>query len=95
MGPERSCPSELFVAQTTHTLLVVYYSFMYSLFDSKGVNFATATAPLQGELCAEAWEARERAMALWSAIERPMMLIRHKVGFHGEDKQSGLEMGYE
>ena len=95
VGLDRSCPSDFFVAQTTHTLLVIYYSFLYSLFDSKGVSFITATGNLRTELPPEAWEAREKAMGHWKSIEKQMMLVRHKIGFHGEDNYKGLELGYE
>lgn len=95
VGPERSCPSDFFVAQTTHTLLVIYYSFLYSLFDSKGVNFIAATESLRTELPSEAWEAREKAIEHWQSINKQMMLVRHKIGFHGEDNYKGLELGYE
>jgi hypothetical protein len=95
VGPQHSCPDAFFVAQTTHTLLVIYYSFLYSLFDPKGVNLVTVTEPMQAELPPEAWEAREKAVVLWKSIERQMMLVRHKIGFRGEANYKGLELGYE
>lgn len=95
VGPKRSCPSDSFVAQTTHTLLVIYYSFLYSLFDSSGVNFIKATEGLRAGFPPEAWEARDKAISHWQSFGEQMARVRHKIGFHGEDNYQGLEVGYE
>jgi hypothetical protein len=95
VGTQYTCPSAFFVTQTTQTLLVIYYSFLYSLLDSKGVNFVTVTEAIHTELTPEAREAREKAVELWKRIEKQMMILRHKIGFHGEDNYKGLELGYD
>lgn len=83
IGPDKVCLSGSVVTQTTHTLLLMYYSYLYSLFDRAGINFADATQAIEVSLPADTREVRGKILALWSRIENPVTRIRHNVGFHG------------
>src|SRR5271157_2034396 len=83
IGADKVCLNGGVVTQTTHTLLLMYYSHLYSLFDRAGINFADATQAIQVSLPADTREVREKILALWSKIENPVTRIRHNVGFHG------------
>lgn len=95
IGEEYSCLHEPLREGVTHTLLITYYSFIYSLFDPSGVNLNNLDASILSNLSKEAIDARNIAIAQWNAIATPMAKIRNNVGFHHSKKRTGASCGYE
>ncbi|MGD0076618.1 MAG: hypothetical protein ABSD31_20155, partial [Candidatus Binataceae bacterium] len=80
--------------QTTHTLLACHYSFLYSLFDRRGVNFEQVSKELLPHLPSPASEVCDRLLEHWAVIAQPVTLIRNNIGFHGSSKRKGVGHGY-
>jgi len=95
IGPDKICLNELVVVQTTHTLLVAYYSFLYSLFDPSGSDFEKATEELLPHFPARAVEIRNLILEHWQQICGPITRIRHNIGFHHAKNRKGVETGYD
>jgi hypothetical protein len=95
VGEKFTCPTEHFRWQTTHTLLACFYSFIYSLFDSRGVNFKDVSKEVICQLPDPGNEVAERILDYWREIEENVQMIRHTIGFHGARKRKGVERGYE
>ncbi|QXH65833.1 hypothetical protein [Pseudomonas asgharzadehiana] len=97
VGPNKSCPNEVVANQTTDTLLTIYYSYLYSMFDEtkKATNFLTITKELLSELSQEAKDSWGYISDLWSENKKEIMLLRHKIGFHGEQTYDALIFGYK
>ena len=83
------CPDGAIVAQTTHTLLIVYYSYLYSLFDPSGTNFGQVLKAIESSLPQSARDVAANINNLWSEVREPLTRIRHNMGFHGARAQSG------
>src|SRR5713101_2340518 len=94
VGPDKVCLNEAIVAQTGHTLLILYYSYIYSLFDPKGVNFATVTKAIEAMLSPEALLVRDKILELWQRLRDPVERIRHNIGFHGAPGEKGHRQGF-
>lgn len=94
IGPDHVCMNDIVVAQTTHTLLTVYYSFIYSLFDPSAMNFPKVTANLLKNLPKEAIEVRQMILDHWKSVQKPISIIRSNIGFHGSPKERGTRHGY-
>lgn len=95
VGSDKTCINEQVVFQTTHTLLVAYYSFVYSLFDPNAVNFKQITDKTLLHLPEDAHEARDIVLEQWEKIRTPISIIRNNIGFHQSPKQKGASLGYE
>jgi hypothetical protein len=94
VGQDRVCLTPLIVAQTTHTLLACYYSFVYSLFDPRGVSFERVSRELERQLPERARGVRELILEHWELMREPVAIIRNNIGFHGARRQSGMRHGY-
>ena len=94
VGPDKICIDNLVVSQTTHTLLVAYYSFIYSLFDPSATHFERVTEKLMDSLPEEAKGVRKMILEHWKTIQEPISIIRSNIGFHGSPKSKGLKYGY-
>src|SRR6266542_3334981 len=89
VGPDKVCLNEAIVAQTGHTLLILYYSYIYSLFDPRGVDFATVTKAIEPMLSPETLRVRDKILELWQRLRDPVERIRHNIGFHGAPGEKG------
>jgi len=94
VGPDMVCLNEAIVAQTGHTLLILYYSYIYSLFDPRGVDFATVTKAIDPMLLPETLEVRDKILELWQRFRDPVERIRHNIGFHGAPGEKGHRQGF-
>ncbi|QOJ20856.1 MAG: hypothetical protein HRU77_09220 [Gammaproteobacteria bacterium] len=95
VGSDKTCINDVVVFQTTHTLLVAYYSFVYSLFDPSAVDFKGITEKTLSHLPQDAREARDIVLEQWEKIKTPISIIRNNIGFHQSPKQKGASRGYE
>lgn len=94
VGQEYVCYQPFVVEQTTHTLLITYYSYIYSLFDPSGTNFTRATEPFIEKLPERAKNVRQEIIEHWKTIQEPINKIRHNIGFHGAQKIKNQKSGY-
>lgn len=94
VGSDRVCMNDLIVEQTTHTLNMVFYSFVYSLFDKSGVSFPKATQPLLDRLSPLAREARALVVDAERKIHSELSKIRNNIGFHGGAAMKNHRSGY-
>lgn len=96
VGENRVCSEVSQVKQVATSLLTVYYSYLYSIFDkpAKSINFFEITEPLLSSLDPKAAEVWHYIQGLWSLIEVQMRDLRHKIGFHGERTIAGMNHGY-
>ena len=94
VGEDKICTHPFVVEQTTHTLLITYYSYLYSLFDPSGTNFVDATEPILKELGERALEVRQEIIEHWEQIKEPINKIRHNIGFHGGRQLKNQNSGY-
>ena len=94
IGDEFICGDISVVEQTTHTLLITYYSFIYSLFDPSGTNFITATEPFVDKFPERAKKVWQEIIDHWEIIKEPINKIRHNIGFHGGKKVKNATSGY-
>lgn len=95
VGNDKTCLNDVVVFQTTHTLLIAYYSFVYSLFDPSAVDFKGITEKTLPHLTQDAQEARDIVLEQWENIKTPISIIRNNIGFHQSPKQKGASRGYE
>lgn len=95
VGPDKTCINEVVRFQVTHTLLITYYSFVYSLFDPSGVDFTRISKPVLPLIATDGQEAAALAIATWQEIRTPMSIIRSNIGFHHSDAAKGANKGYE
>jgi hypothetical protein len=95
VGPDKTCINEVVRFQVTHTLLVTYYSFIYSLFDPSGVNFIKISEKVSPLIASDGQEAARLAIETWQKIRKPMSIIRSNIGFHHSEAAKGASMGYE
>ncbi len=95
VGNDKTCLNDTVVFQTTHTLLIAYYSFVFSLFDPSAVNFKSITEKILPNLPQDAREARDLVLEQWEEIKTPISIIRNNIGFHHSPKQKGATTGYE
>ena len=94
IGSDKTCPDRHVASQVTHTLLVTYYSYIYSLFDKSGANFTSITKELIGDIHPNGEKARNLVICQWSEISDQITKIRHNIGFHQSVKSSGHDHGY-
>ncbi|WP_272692320.1 hypothetical protein [Providencia sp. PROV164] len=95
VGNDKTCLNDIIVFQTTHTLLIAYYSFIFSLFDPSAVNFRKITEEILPHLPPDAHGARDLVLEQWEKIEKPLTIIRNTIGFHHSAKQKGASTGYQ
>lgn len=95
VGNDKTCLNDMIVYQTTHTLLISYYSFIFSLFDPSAVNFKSISEKLLPHLQEDAHEARDLILEQWEKIKTPLSKIRNNIGFHHSPKQKGADIGYQ
>ncbi|MFQ6758407.1 MAG: hypothetical protein D9V46_04180 [Deltaproteobacteria bacterium] len=95
VGPDKTCINEVVRFQVTHTLLITYYSFIYSLFDPSGVNFTEISKSVVPHLPQDGKAAAALAIAEWEEIRTPMSIIRSNIGFHHSEREKGANKGYE
>ena len=93
LGRDKVCINDAVVTQTTHTLLVVYYSYLYSLFDPTGTNFTTVVKEIDSSLPEAVREIAFKIGGLWNEIRDPITRIRHNMGFHGARANKGRKDG--
>jgi hypothetical protein len=94
VGPEYTCTSAQVVQQTTHTLFIGYYSYIYSLFDPSGTDFRKTFTIHRPYLPQDAIEAGVIALQTWAKIEKPMASIRSNIGFHHGALEKRSDHGY-
>ncbi|PEU01725.1 hypothetical protein CN527_10205 [Bacillus cereus] len=94
IGPDKICLNDVVAKQTTHTLLTVYYSYLYSLFDKSGIDFFKVIQEIEDDLTREEKNLVERIREVWLQIEKPIEMLRHNIGFHGGKKKKSLDYGY-
>lgn len=95
VGVGKVCFHDKAVDKTANTLLIIYQSYLYSLFDPKGTNFKSATLPIVGQLSPKARQIRNEILLEWEKIEEPVKKIRHNIGFHGGKKMKNHQGGFE
>lgn len=95
IGPNKICINEAVRFQVTHTLLITYYSFIYSLFDPSGVDFRKISKQVLPLIKQDGQYAAALAIAQWEEIRIPMSIIRSNIGFHHSEQQKGANRGYE
>ena len=93
-GEDKYCKNEEDVRQVTHTLLLTFYSFVYSLFDNSGTNFFTATEEYTPHLKNDAIEIRDDLIRLWDENKKAISTLRSNIGFHGGKHKKGYDSGY-
>jgi len=94
VGGDYVCYNTFVVEQTTHTLLISYYSYLHSLFDPSGTNFIQATEPFIEGLPERAKIVRKEIIEHWEKIQIPINKIRNNIGFHGGKKLKNQTSGY-
>jgi hypothetical protein len=94
VGEGFTCFDKSIVEQTTHTLLITYYSFLHSLFDSSGTDFIKATQPFVDNLTERCREVRQEIIEHWEKIKTPINKIRNNIGFHGGREVKNSKSGY-
>lgn len=94
IGPDKTCLDDDLVEQTTHTLNMVFYSFIYSLFEKSGVNFPEITQPLLAQLSPAAQEARAMVVEAEQSIHSELAKIRNNIGFHHGNSTKKHRVGY-
>lgn len=94
VGPDKTCIDEVVRFQVAHTLLITYYSFIYSLFDPSGVNFAKTSQKVSPLIAEDGRAAAALAIEQWQEIRQPMSIIRSNIGFHHSDEAKGANKGY-
>lgn len=97
VGENRICSDISEVKQVASSLLTVYYSYLYSMFDKPkaSTNFLDSTKKILPNLDSKATETWSYINRLWATIESEMMQLRHKIGFHGERTYDGMAHGYK
>lgn len=83
VGEEYICRNSLILEQTTHTLLVTYYSYLHSLFDPSGTDFIKNTESVVSILPERTKQVRVDIITHWELIKGPLNRIRNNIGFHG------------
>ena len=94
VGEKNYCQTEDNVRQVTHTLLVVFYSFIYSMFDKVGTDFVKTTEPYVPLLSENGKTIRTDLIKIWEKYKTPITILRHNIGFHGGEKIKGHDAGY-
>lgn len=94
-GEDKFCKDEEDVRQVTHTLLLTFYSFVYSLFDKSGTNFFTATEEYVPHLNNDIIMIRDDLISLWNENKKAISTLRSNIGFHGGKHMKGYDTGYE
>ena len=89
VGRDKICVNDAVVTQTIHTLLVVYYSYLYSLFDPTGINFITVTKAIDPSLPVSVRQIALKIVNLWNEVRDPITRIRNNMGFHGARANKG------
>ncbi|QEW31120.1 hypothetical protein D0N50_05280 [Erwinia billingiae] len=95
IGNDKICLNDTVAFQTTHTLLIAYYSFVFSLFDPSAVNFKNITEKMLHHLPQDAHEARDLILEQWEKIKIPLSIVRNNIGFHHSPKRKGANTGYQ
>lgn len=95
IGPGKTCFDEAVLEQTTHTLNMVLYSFLFSMFDRSGVSFPKITAPLLEQLTPAAREARAMVVEAEHRIHGELARIRNNIGFHQGARRKSHRDGYD
>lgn len=93
IGGQNYCKTKEHARQTGHTLLVVFYSFIYSMFDKNGTHFIKATEPFLNILSDNGKKIRNELLDVWKKYESPITKLRHNIGFHGGTKIKRHEVG--
>jgi len=94
VGSDFYCQKDENVKQVTHTLLLVFYSFIYSMFDKSGTDFVATTEPYLNLLSDEGKKVRSELIEVWNKYRTPISKLRHNIGFHGGVKVKSHEVGY-
>ena len=94
VGPRKTCVDETIVEQTTHTLNMVFYSFVYSIFDPSGVSFPKISQTILKEITPIAIEARTMVIEAERRIHGDLAKIRSNIGFHQGANRKKHKVGY-
>ncbi|MGB9772357.1 MAG: hypothetical protein ACPLX7_10355, partial [Candidatus Kapaibacteriota bacterium] len=94
VGEKNYCQTDEHVRQVTHTLLLVFYSFIYSMFDKSGTDFVSTTEPYVNFLTDSGKKIRNELIDVWEKYKTPISKLRHNIGFHGGVKVRSHEVGY-
>lgn len=95
IGPGFACQSEEKAINVTHTLLVAYLSYLYSMFDDSACHFIKDTEAIISDLTPLAIRARENIIEIWGILANPLKRLRHNTGFHGGKSITSLVDGYK
>lgn len=93
-GPNKFCVNDKIVEQTTHTLLIIFYSFIHSMFDKSGVDFTKISQGMLNDLTPAAKEARAIVVDVEKRIHPELEKIRNNIGFHQGNKRKKHLSGY-
>jgi len=88
------CHNDEIVKQITHTLLLTFYSFVYSLFDKSGTDFISTTDYYVESLTEEGVKFREELIQIWNKNKVAISKLRNNIGFHGGLKLKSHDVGY-
>lgn len=94
IGDGYVCFNKSIAEQTTHTLLTIYYSYLYSLFDPTGTNFENTAKEYECETTARGKEIGKEILEYWEKIKIDINKIRHNIGFHGSKNEKSQVSGY-
>ena len=94
IGDKNYCQTDEHVRQVSHTLLVTFYSFIYSLFDKQGTNFISAIEPYVNSFSEDGKRILQELIDVWEIYNTPITKLRHNIGFHGGTKLKSQEVGY-
>lgn len=94
IGDKNYCQTEEHVRQVTHTLLLTFYSFVYSLFDASGTDFISATEPYKNSLSQDGMKIRDELIDIWIKNKTALSKLRNNIGFHGGLKMKSHDVGY-
>ncbi|MFN8284629.1 MAG: hypothetical protein U0U67_15510 [Chitinophagales bacterium] len=93
-GNKNTCKDKEQVEDITHTLLVVYYSYIYSMFDKSGTDFITVSEQYLEFLSEDGKIFRRELIEIWEKYKIPITKLRNNVGFHGGSKIKSHDIGY-
>jgi hypothetical protein len=94
IGPEFVCINELFKKQVTHSLLVQYYSFLFSMFDDSGTNIYKYITTHYESFDDDLKSISNKLIELWDGNKQHFAVIRNNIGFHGATKNKSIKKGY-
>jgi hypothetical protein len=98
-GGDNVLQTNIQIRQITHSLLVAFYSYLYSLFDKprEAISFIDVLNDIKknNPSATELISIGEIVEGEWSKIEPNIRDLRHKIGFHFSKSFKGSKYGYD